>query len=343
MNKELTRDSPIYSPSNFWITLNNLHLEKISSLRLENFKRTINQMYFNWVPLDFKDNQYNQLLRYWSQNPSVIPLQTSIDTNDLLFVDCSEKNPFLLDPDYKDLYRFFVGMLWQYALDHDPEKIGNRISEPDIGNPLRIYLKDKLISQDLANSLRERSTMTEYIKILSNSKTPVIAELGAGYGRLAYAFLAGGPCRYFIFDIPPALNVAQWYLTKVFPNHRIFNFRPFQSFYEIADEVESADIAFFTANQIELFPENYFDAFANISSLHEMTHAQIDHYKAIIQKITRFFVYFKQWKKTFNSLDNIELLSKDYLLSSPWKLLLNREDTIQNLFQEQGFVKLKSS
>jgi putative sugar O-methyltransferase len=66
---------------------------------------------------------------------------------------------------------------------------------------------------------------------LSESDTYfTLAELGAGYGRLGYVMLKTAQCQYFVFDIPPALYLSQWYLTTLFPKRRAFRFRRFDTF-----------------------------------------------------------------------------------------------------------------
>jgi|tagenome__1003787_1003787.scaffolds.fasta_scaffold15557540_1 hypothetical protein len=48
----------------------------------------------------------------------------------------------------------------------------------------------------------------------------------------------------FVFDVPPALYLSQWYLTTLFPKRRAFRFRGFETFKEIDGELTEADIAF---------------------------------------------------------------------------------------------------
>lgn len=55
-------------------------------------------------------------------------------------------------------------MIWDFASKNDPEHILNKLIEPNEGNPTRIYLKKRLISQDLANSV------IEYYSIMSKIK-----------------------------------------------------------------------------------------------------------------------------------------------------------------------------
>jgi hypothetical protein len=256
-----------------------------------------------------------------------------------LFEGFFEKNPFV-DTGFPAFYAFFVGLLWHFAIAHDDDGFANELEEPIIGNPISISCQGKLISQDLANSLRERNTVIEYLNNVAEQPYAVM-ELGAGYGRLAQVFLSTAKCKYMIFDIPPALYISQWYLKQVFPSHRVFPFRRFEQFSDVADELANSDLAFFTPNQLDLFPDAYSDAFVTISSLHEMTREQIEHYKAAICRTTKDVVYIKQWKDWHNALDDIRLTKDDYILPSPWRTSLDREDCVQDKFQEMIFTRYK--
>ena len=95
------------------------------------------------------------------------------------------------------------------------------VNEPEIGNPFRIECGGRLLSQDLASSIVECNVVADLLKDIPR---PRVAEVGAGYGRLAHTYVSTLPGQYFIFDIPPALGVAQWYLEKALGPDRSFAF-----------------------------------------------------------------------------------------------------------------------
>ena len=159
-----------------------------------------------------------------------------------------------------------------------------------------------------------------------------MAELGAGYGRLGHAFLATQPGQYCIFDIPPALHVSQWYLSRLFPQKRIFGFRPFNNWAEVAAEVEQADLAFFTSNQLALVPDGYFDVVTSISTLPEMSMAQVKLFLAQFARTARGHVFLKQWTSWKNPLDGTDLTMDDYVLGENWRVTLDQVDPINPLF-----------
>jgi len=172
-----------------------------------------------------------------------------------------------------------------------------KIEEPKIGNPPRIYLRNKLISQDLANSVIEFRSIMQAIPDKKYIKT--ICELGGGYGRDAFVFLSMLPgIKYINIDIPPALYVAERYLSDIFPEKKIFKFRKFDNFCEIKEEFEKADILFFIPSQIESIPDEKIDLLINISSLHEMRPEQVQYYFKQFERLARVngYLYIKEWK-----------------------------------------------
>jgi hypothetical protein len=247
-------------------------------------------------------------------------------------------NPFDREG-YRAFYSLFVGMLWHFAASHDPIRLFDRIEEPPLGAPLPVHVDGKLISQDLANSIYEWSRVRQMVQTLPVPDVPRIMELGAGYGRLAYVFSKAAPCRYVIVDIAPALAVAQWYLMQTLPDRSFFTFRPFDSYAEVKAEFEAADICFLSANQLEKLPDDIIDISVSISSLHEMQHEQVRHFKRLIADKTRFAVYLKQWNHWKNPADDLVMQRQDYLLDGEWRLVMDDLHLIHDAFCELGFVR----
>lgn len=163
----------------------------------------------------------------------------------------------------------------------------------------------------------------------------MIGELGAGHGRLAHLFAMSTHCRYAIFDITPALLVSQWYIQSLFPNEKIFKFRHFDHFDEIAEELSECRFAFFASSQLEKFPENYFGLFINVCSLMEMRVDTISYFFRQIDRVTRGFFYTKQWLVQNNRQDEIVIKRDDYPVPSTWKRRMEGIDPInQRLFEE---------
>jgi len=333
MFAEMERAPAVYRPSAFWEHFNQLNVDQLRRHGVEQFKRTVNQNYFNWLPTDFSDNQLKNVVADWAAQPDVTPLRVQIEPAPFL-EGFFESNP-LLDPERRDTYALFVALLCSFARRHDPQRIIDSLSEPEAGNPIRVTLDGRPVSQDLANSVRERNTILGGAG--EHPKAPVIAELGAGYGRLAYVFLKTTPCKYFIIDIPPALYIAQHYLCSVLPDRRVFRFRHIERFDDVRDEIESADVCFFTPNQMELLPRDLVDLFVTISSLHEMRLDQIAHYLDLMSAMTRRAIYLKQWRVSTNTIDQVTVRREAYRLRPGWTPVFDRADPVQDQFFEALF------
>jgi putative sugar O-methyltransferase len=335
MFAEMDRAPAIYRPSAFWEHFNRLNLDQLERQGLEQFKRTVNQNYFNWLPTDFADNQLRNVLAKWAAQPDLIPFRVAIEADPFL-EGFFESNP-LLEPDKRDVYALYVGMLYGLARREDRAHLIDRLSEPEIGNPIRITLDGRLISQDLANSVRERNAIMAAAGPYLDR--PVVCELGAGYGRLAYVFLQSVPCKYFVVDIPPALHIAQRYLSKVFPDKRVFGFRHIDRFADIESELDGSDLCFFTPNQLALLPPRSVDLTISISSLHEMRLDQIAHYLDLMSSTTRRAIYLKQWRVSTNTLDGITVRRDAYRLPAEWQPLFDRFDEVQDQFFEALWLR----
>lgn len=158
-------------------------------------------------------------------------------------------------------------------------------------------------------------------------------ELGGGYGRVAWVVLEVFlQARYICCDIPPALAIAQRYLTELFPDQRAFRFRHLDSHAEVADELAHAQIAFLTPNQLELLEPLDVDLFMNISSLHEMRPDQIAFYLGQADRHTSGFAYLKQWQRWHNPEDDVVIARDGYPIPAAWQVVYPRTHPIQRAF-----------
>lgn len=324
MWKELRAGDKVFLPSKLWEKACAYNLMQLELYGMERFKRTVNQNYFNVIPtVDYNAGPVNVLLNYWLENPR--PLKAEIGGVDFI-MGFFQQNPFQQQR-YRNYYRLFVNLLWNYVTDHDLDGLTEKLCEPELGDPIPVRLEERMISQDIANSILERNFVHAQLRSLTLGK-PVIAELGAGYGRVGDIFLSTQPCRYMVFDIPPALYVSQWYLSNRHPDKRTFAFRRFEDFADVREEVERADICFFTPNQLASIPAEYFDAFIAIDNLQEMTLEQISRYKELMSEKTRYVTYLKNSRDWTNVDDGITVGTDLYRLNGDWANVVEEVDPI---------------
>lgn len=317
MLSDLKKGSSLYRPSNFWVLLNKDHIEKISTSGLDNFKRSVNLRYFSWGIVGIVVHGMHPILyaiRKGNWKPFLSGKFENYNNN--LGVGVKRLN-FLT----AYIYKTYVCCLFDYVKTTDEFNVFDKLNEPKIGNPFVISYKGKHISQDLCNSIHEFNSV---MNSLDRNKISSVAELGGGYGRTAYVFLKMLPkINYTVIDIPPALYIAQWYLSKLFSKEKIFYYRKFKAFSAVRKDFEKARIRFLMADQIRLLPKKYVNLFINISSLHEMRRNQIKNYLNEINRVCKGYFYTKQWYRSFTS-DNLHIKQEEYPVFKSWKLLFSR-------------------
>lgn len=319
----------VFLPSPFWKDLAEVGRNQLVNSGFENFKRTINMRYFSWNLLGIVAHQMLPIMGMWFKKRELELLASH-------FPNYSDKNSNLYSFNYLTslVYKFYVCALWDHCSKSDPLGLTDHVDEPDLGNPFMIKHRGRQVTQDLCNSIHELYSSTSSFQIGTTPPTEV-AELGAGYGRLAYLFLKAFPeCKYTIIDIPPALYVSQTYLSQVFPNDKVFKYRDFSSYAEIKDEFEAARIRFLLAPQIKLLPKDSVDLFVTISSLHEMTLEQISTYLQEISRITAGSFYTKQWRKSRTPINGFSIREDEYLIPVEWRQVFHQRHPIQRLFFE---------
>ena len=330
MFAELQRGDRRARPSLYWEELNKLNLTQIARNGYGNFKRTIALNYFTWTTLLPWNSQVLFLLRFSSfRRISAIIWHALID-----------RDTAIVGRLRRTAYDLISLLLWEYILQSKMPANLLSLCEPEEGNPLVIFPRPGLgVTQDLGNSLLEYCSFRDVLPA-----RPTILELGAGYGRNAFVILKDQPtARLIIIDIPPALWISERYLSSVFPEKRVFKFREFTDFGEVAEEFERADIVFVLSTQITLLPGGIADLILNVSSLHEMRPDQISFYFEQFDKLLRDggHMYTKQWRSTEVLFERVSLTEIDYPVPSHWKTVFSRQAPVQTKFYEALYWKPK--
>ncbi len=335
MQAWLTDQNSDMRPSEFWKVFSAENVRMIEARGIGSFKRTLSQNYFNFTVGDPSNAQMQALITYWAQNPESTPLAAELVGSAEL--ESLYSAAFLKTKIEQKAYTLFVGLLWWYTSRRHPEGLTEMLQEPELGNPVSIYMGERRISQDLANSIREWSRVAPFLK--SCTDRPIVAEIGAGYGRVGAVAVQAVDAKYWIFDISPALAVAEWYLTSVFPGKRAFRWREFTDWSDIAEEVQQCDLAFFSVDQLSLIPNNSVDAFVTISALHEMLSEQIDFALDAMSRSTRRVIYTKNWTAFSNPVDGNVFYSSSVTPRAGWSTHSEQLDDVYSGLTEHVFLK----
>jgi putative sugar O-methyltransferase len=334
MSAEVEEGPAVYRPSRFWELVGGVNESQLSERGFETFKRTINQNYFNWLIANPKDVQFRALIRHWIAHPS--PSVATAALYDWAGIETVQRDGKVFARRRRRIgHALFVAMLWEYARGRDRLGWLEQVSEPSLGNPILVRHRGRLVSQDLANSVLELASMMEAFPEGFPEGATVI-ELGGGYGRIGWLMLSVlKGVRYVAVDIPPALAVAQEYLTRLFPDLPATRFQ--RGTRHLASALESTRMAFLTPNQLDAVAPMNADLFINVSSLHEMRPDQVVAYFDLIGRHTAGVFYSKQWITSTNSQDGVTIRQSDYSVPSGWTRVFERRHPVQTGFFEAAY------
>jgi putative sugar O-methyltransferase len=333
MTAELEAGPEVHRPSLFWARLNARHARQLEAFGFENFKRTVNTRYFNWRILGILRHQLG-VVASWARRPDPAVFRAEFPRPSS---NVGTSGGF--NPPSAWIYKTFVAMLADLVRAQDALRLLNQIEEPALGNPFMIRYRRRDISQDLCNSIHEiYSIFGSDGGALRSGEGLEILEIGAGYGRLAYAVVAASTgVRYTIVDVPPALYISQRYLTTVLPDVPAFPYRAWSDFATVRHEFESSRLRFLLPHQADQLPAGSIDVAISISSLHEMSRDQVEHYFAFMDRVCRGHVYTKQWRRSRAPENGVVFGENDYPVPARWQVEFHRRHPIQSLFFEARY------
>jgi len=200
----------------------------------------------------------------------------------------------------------------------DTWNILETLEEPALGENDTVILNGRPVSIDLLQAVEELYTMQRTIGFQRDEHI-VFCEIGAGYGRLAHIVLKTMPkARYFIFDLPESLLLAQYYLKTLHPDEEALLYPESTT---ALDSWSTARIAFGLPHQLQTLPSGSVDVVANIYSFMEMSKAQVAAYFSLIDRLNPRALYLKQHKYEVNLLEGSLLTTRGYPIPTRWKLI----------------------
>jgi putative sugar O-methyltransferase len=303
---------PFGEPSQFWLRRAQTHAEELARYGIEATKRQQALRYFTWR-WQWSAVRQSRQLRFLLRHSPPWTIMRCLLTPARLSGRAWHAVPW----DRRDrwLYVFAVRLLWHHARRRDVLGVVS-LPEPELGGPLPVRSDNRLISQDLANSSLEANAIA---RALDGRRPKSILEVGAGYGRTAYALLTlYREARYTVVDIEPALTIARWYLTSLFEPARLRFLHP-----EEAEELATGST----------------DLAISISSLQEMRRDQLARYLELFDDVAAGgVVYLKQWERWTNAVDGVTLAFNEYPLPPRWRVAFNERAPVQTNFRQAAWA-----
>ena len=340
MLAELGAASQLYRPSNIWSVLFDRHMAYLREHGIERFKKSVNLNYGEEAVIFTSLRHFQALSALLGTGKPRGNFEIPADGFRILTEGLGmPAHEIFADREHTRVYGAYTAMLWDYCKTLGDRSALALLEEPRLGEPNYIDYDGKCISQDLARSFIEYHAIRTAAPELMEGRL-TIGEIGAGYGRLAYVFARTTDCRYIFFDIPPALYVAQWYFSKLFGEDKVAGFRRHRDAASVQAHLGDRRFAFFTPNQIELFPADYFDLTVNIDSFGEMARSSVTNYLAHMRRIAkpRGFVYLRNLASDNTSrLEDIKWpvpTEADYAFGDGWRAILKRSWPIDPIYFE---------
>ena len=166
--------------------------------------------------------------------------------------------------------------------------------------------------------------------VLLKTDTPVIAEIGSGYGGLISKAKKRYPkARFILFDLPEPATVQAYYIQNTYPNSKILYLK---DLLERGDKVfdEEFDFMILPGWMIDKVPDKYIDLIINMRSMMEMSLPIIDFYFTHIHRVVKengLFGCFNRYVKTYEDGD---IKIKDYPFNEFWAPILSQTSLYQS-------------
>ena len=302
-------DSPIFKTINkLWLKLLCLHLERLKEHGFDNFKGFIARHYSiqTWNP---ESDQFKELIN-----------RVEIDIKP---VDLMSFNPAFSSAD-AICYNLATHCLYSLVREIDKYEVLHKIADSQIGNPLAVKINDKQYSQLFLNAVLDYNSIKNVFEFHPCS---TILEIGAGSGNLAFLLKSLHPeMKIILIDIPPALYIAQKYLSDSFPEEKKLCFKDFDTFQEIEKDFYSSSFIFMMPDQIEKLPEKIIDLTIAVDIFYNLRKSELNHYFGLIDALSRGLYYKTLYdSSTQNTYEDDTYEYYEYPLKKNWVNVYGRK------------------
>jgi hypothetical protein len=162
-----------------------------------------------------------------------------------------------------------------------------RLSAPRTGNPWGLGFGDVVL---LPTTASHYYCSQRILGLAGDTSAPLIAEIGGGFGGMAYFLLKDRSDLVWIdFDLPEVLLVASYYLMCAFPERKFLLYGETDD-YSVAS-LKRFDAVFLPNFMLPCLDDNSVDVFSNTRSFSEMDRPTIDENLKHVIRSTRQYFY----------------------------------------------------
>lgn len=304
---DLLSYSEIFRPSNEWLPIYQQNLKEVMQALEECNTSELDKIYRNFwrepcstgligLPVDMKRS-------FFGKNKKISYINKTLYLNDSI-------HRF-------NLWKKFLGQ--RYSVDS--------LISPLIGNPYGYFIENKFIK---AGADYQHYYATRINDLLNEKQgRKVVAEIGGGFGGMAYYFIRDTKnTTYIDFDLPENLALTSYYLLKAFPEKKVLLYG--EAAFDGAI-LADYDIVLMPNFLLDKLPDGTCDLVFNSYSLAEMSPQTISHYVLQSANLINKGGWFFHVNHTKHSLvsardfpipDNFVLISEEF---AAWNLGRNSD------------------
>jgi putative sugar O-methyltransferase len=184
----------------------------------------------------------------------------------------------------KDVHRRFYLSHVLCRFDYWMEQTKGRftlhdLKGPGVGNPFGVVIEGTHVSVGSEYS----HSCAQQISSQLGAKNPVVAEVGGGFGGMAYYLLRDLPgVTYFDFDVPESIALATYYLMKSFPNLKFLLYGE-----EDLGAIARADVVLLPVFELARMPAQSVDLTFSSHAMSDLSPGVMAEYLRNIDRMTR--------------------------------------------------------
>jgi putative sugar O-methyltransferase len=164
----------------------------------------------------------------------------------------------------------------------------SELDAPRVGNPWGYRFNDYLLYEPVFEYNFQAHLFNEFLKDIT---TPVVLEIGGGFGGLAHHLLRCSPSiKYIGFDLPENILVQTYYLSCIFPHARVFTYQEDASPLT-SERLNQYDIVLLPNFELKRTDSLIADLILNVRGLATWSYETITEYLAQIDRLGRLFFY----------------------------------------------------
>jgi putative sugar O-methyltransferase len=156
------------------------------------------------------------------------------------------------------------------------------LTPPNVGNPFGVVIDGVFVRSSCED---QHYCAHRIIDLLGSAAAPVVAEIGGGFGGMAYYLLRDHPgVTYINFDLPETIALASYYLLSAFPDVKACLYGEADL---SAETLRSSRIILMPGFSLPQMEANSVDVAFNARILSDLSAASLNNYLAEIARTTR--------------------------------------------------------